>query len=683
MRRIFLACSLVLLTLTAVSQQPYTPLQKSLRVFDPSILDKSVDPCVDFYKFSCNGWLKANPLPADQVSYGRFTELAELNRARLRTILESVAAASTSRTANEQKIGDEYASCMNVAGIEQLGTKPFQPELDLIAALTNRKQLPALLAHLHQIGVSSFFAPGSTQDLSDATQMIAELGATGLGLPDRDYYFRTDEKSVETRRRYVEHVVKMLQLSGESQPDAKRDADAVLALETRLAKSMLTNVERRDPKNLDNPTTLDALRKLLTSFDLDAYGKALQVGNVDGKKINIEQPKALSEFNAIAADTDLAVIRAYLRWHLLHAVAGTSSPKVFDDENFDFYSHFLRGQQKPQDRWKRCTTLVDRELGEALGQVYVAKYFPPEAKQKTLKMTLAIERAMGEDLDALDWMSAETKVRAKEKLHTVVNKIGYPDKWRDYSGLSIVRGDSLGNQLRARSFNLKRELDKIGKPTERGEWDMTPPTVNAYYNPQMNDVNFPAGYLQPPFFSALEDEAANYGDMGSTIGHELTHGFDDEGRHFDANGNLKEWWTAEDSKKFEARADCVVKQYDAVEPVPGVHINGKLTLGENIADIGGNLLAWMAWLEEAKAAHVNMNAKLDGYTPAQRFWIANAQQWCTNIRPENLRNMLYTNPHAPEDARTNLPLQDSEDFAKAFGCKKGSPMAPVKTCKVW
>jgi len=400
-------------------------------------------------------------------------------------------------------------------------------------------------------------------------------------------------------------------------------------------------------------------------------------------KANNTEPKYIAEFNKLIADTPLDQIKTYLRWHLLHAYAGTSMPESFETESWNFYAHILNGAEKQQERWKRCTSRVDREMGEALGQVYVAKYFPPAEKQQALEMTLAIEQAMGRDIDSLDWMSPETKVQAKEKLHTVMNKIGYPDKWRDYSTLSIVRGEPLGNLQRVRQFNFNRQLAKIGKPVDKSEWFMSPPTVNASYDPQQNNVNFPAGYFQPPFFSGKEDDAANYGDMGSTIGHELTHGFDDEGRQFDKDGNLKDWWTKEDEKKFNDRAQCMVKQYDAIEAVPGVHLNGKLTLGENLADLGGLWLAWLAWQDKAHAAHVDMNAKTDGYTPEQRFWIAYAQQWCTQTRPEQLRSQAQTDPHAPDEYRANSVLQDLPEFAKSFSCKPTAKMVSATPCRVW
>ena len=659
-----------------------------MRVFDPSLIDKTIDPCENFYRYSCNGWFQRNPLPADQTSYGRFTELAELNRLHLRQILEEAAVPTATRgtdekprSVTEQKIGDEYASCMDIATINKQGLAPLQPELDRIAALRTPADLPALLAHLHAIGVNAFFALGSSQDFADSSSVISFYGAGGLGLPERDYYTRTDAKSIETRQQYVAHVQRIFVLAGESEAQAAQDAKTVLALETRLAKASLTITEQRDPQNLNHPTDISGFSKELSHFSLAEFVIAAHAPAAG--KANDMEPKFFAEFNALLSDTPIDQIRTYLRWHLLHAYAGTSLPESFDQENWNFYSHTLNGAEKQQERWKRCTTRVDRELGEALGQVYVARYFPPAEKQRTLEMTLSIEQAMDKDLDGLDWMSAATKVKAKEKLHSVMNKIGYPDKWRDYSTLTIMRGDALGNQMRAHEFEVARDLAKIGKPVDKGEWQMTPPTVNAYYDPQMNNVNFPAGYLQPPFFSGKEDDAANYGDMGSTIGHELTHGFDDEGRQFDKDGNLLNWWTKGDEKEFADRAECMVRQYDAIEAVPGVHLNGKLTLGENLADLGGLWLAWEAWLDKAAAAHLDMSATQDGYTPEQRFWIAYAQQWCTQTRPERLRTQAQTDPHAPDEYRTNTVLQDLPEFAKSFSCRKTAAMVVPKPCRVW
>lgn len=657
----------------------------TLKVFDPSLVDKTVDPCQNFYRYSCNGWLKNNPLPKDQTSYGRFTELSDINRQKLRLILDGTSTISATRTANEQKIGDEYATCVDFAAINARGTAPFQPLLDRIAALKDKRDLPALLASLHRQGVNALFASGSNQDFAESTRVIAFFSAGGLGLPERDYYTRSDAKSVEQRNQYVQHVTRMFKLLGEPDSKASQDAQIVLALETRLAKASLTITETRNPQNLNHPIKLAAFETSVSTFDFNAYLAGLKAPLHDPQTdgINVTEPKFFAEVNAILTDTDLGAIQTYLRWQFIHSIAGTSTPQSFDDENFNFYARTLRGQEEQQPRWKRCTRRVDNELGEALGEVYISRYFPPSEKKRALDMTVAIEAAMGRDIDSLDWMSPETKIRAKEKLHSVANKIGYPDKWRDYSRLDIVRGDALGNMLRAREFESDRDLAKIGKPVDRAEWAMTPPTVNAYYNPQMNDVNFPAGYLQAPFFTAQEDDAANYGDMGSTIGHELTHGFDDEGRQFDAKGNLTDWWTTQDGKKFTERTDCMVKQFDGYLPVENVHINGKLTLGENLADLGGLWIAYLAWVDESQKVHLDMTAKQDGYTSEQRFMVAYAQQWCTQTRPEALRTQLQTDPHAPDEYRANGILADMPEFAKSFNCKKGQPMVAEKVCRVW
>lgn len=678
---ISIALALGIPALGGFAQSAAPGAKPALRVFDPSLVDAGVDPCENFYRYSCNGWFKRNPLPADQTSYGRFTELAEINRGHLREILEQASVVSQARTANEQKIGDEYAGCMDTAAINARGIAPLRPAIDRIETLKDNQNLPALLAYLHSIGVSAFFGMGSSPDYANASQTIIAFGAGGLGLPERDYYTRDDAKSVEQRKQYVEHVKKIFVLAGESEAQAAHDAATVLALETRLAKATLTETETRDPQNLNHPTEIASLEKTLPHFALAEYLAALHAPAAG--KANNMQPKFFAEFNTLLADTPAATLRVYLRWQLLHAFAGTSLPESFDHENWNFYAHTLNGAEKPQERWKRCTSRVDRELGEALGQAFVAKYFSPADKQRANDMTTLVEQEMAKDIDSLDWMSDVTKDKAKAKLHAVMNKVGYPDKWRDYAKLEIVRGDVLGNAQRVAQFETARDLAKIGKPVDKTEWNMTPPTVNAYYDPQMNNVNFPAGYFQPPFYSSLEDDAANYGDMGSTIGHELTHGFDDEGRQFDKDGNLLNWWTADDEKKFNERAACVVKQYDAIEAVPGVHLNGKLTLGENLADIGGTLLAWMAWKDRAAAEHIDPAAKIDGYTADQRFWIAYAQQWCTQTRPEQLRSQALTDPHAPDEYRTNTVLQDLPDFAKSFSCKPTAAMASKNPCRVW
>lgn len=677
---VLLFLALVLpLTGFAQSKAPTSPAPV-LRVFDPTLIDTSVNPCDNFYQFACRGWIKRNPLPADQSYYGRFSELYNLNRTHLRQILDQSASAAN-RAPNEQKIGDEYTSCMDVTALDAKGITPLQPMMDEIAALKSVSQLPTLVGALQRMGVGIFFDMGSSPDYANSTQMIAFYDAGGKGLPERGFYTRADAKSAEIRSEYVAHIAKMLTLAGEPADKAAQDAAAVMAFETKLAEASLTATEERDPQAVNHPSDVATMSRQMTHFSLTDYLTAY--GGPTSGKINVTQPKFYAALNDLVVATPIETLRAYMRWHVLHSYASTSLPESFERENWHFYAHILNGAEKQQDRWKTCTSRVDHELGDALGQVYVARYFPPEDKQRTLDLTLAIEQAMSRDIDSLDWMSAETKAQAKIKLRGVMNKIGYPDKWKSYETLKIVKGDAASNQMRVSEFNNARDLAKIGKPVDRSEWEMTPPTVNAYYDPQENNVNFPAGYLQPPFFSSKEDDAANYGDMGSTIGHELTHGFDDEGRQFDATGNLKDWWTKSDEEKFNDRTECMVKQYDAIEVVPGIHLNGKLTLGENLADLGGLKLALLAWVLKAQDEHVDMTARMDGYTPEQRFWIAYAQQWCSETRPEALRTQAQTDPHSPDEYRTNTVLQDMPEFARSFACKQTDKMVTLKPCQIW
>ncbi len=670
----------IVFTATGMAQTAKTSAASPLRVFDPSLVDATVNPCQDFFQYSCGNWMKKHPLPADRSYYGRFSELYDLNLSHLRGILEQ-AETGKARTPNEQKIGDEYASCMDVKAIDATGMKPLEPMLRKIDAMKSAEELPALVGALQRMGVRVYFDMGASPDYADSSREIAFYDAGGKGLPERGFYTRTDAKSAEIRKEYVAHITKMLTLAGEPADRAATDAAKVMALETKLAEASLTAVEERDPQAENHPSDVATLSAEMTHFSLAVYLKA--DGAPASGKINVTQPKFYAALNELLATTPIETERAYLRWHLLHAFAATSLPESFEQENWHFYAHILGGAEKQQERWKTCVSRVDHEMGDALGQVYVARYFPPSDKQRTLELTEAIEQAMGQDIQSLDWMSAATKAQAMIKLHGVMNKIGYPDKWKSYRTLTIVKGDAVGNQERVSEYKTARDLAKIGKPVDREEWQMTPPTVNAYYDPQENNVNFPAGYLQPPFFSGKEGDAANYGDMGSTIGHELTHGFDDEGRQFDATGNLKDWWTKGDEERFTARAACMVKQYDVIEVVPGVHLNGKLTLGENLADLGGLRLALMAWLQKADAAHVEMAAKRDGYTPEQRFWIAYAQQWCSETRPEALRTQAQTDPHAPDKYRTNTILQDMPEFAKSFSCKQGDAMVIAQPCRIW
>jgi putative endopeptidase len=652
---------------------PYTPS------LDVNAMDKLADPCVDFYQYSCGGWKKNNPIPPDQTSWEVYGKLYQDNLNFLRSILER-ASSEAQRDAVTQKIGDFYGACMDESAVQKRGLSPVQGDLDAIARLNSVQGITPLIAHLQfAYGRSILFAQGSTQDPDNAEQEIAELDQGGLGLPDRDYYLKTDAKSQETRQRYVEHVQKVFELMGENSVAAKTDADTVMRMETAMAKAQLTRVERRDPYKLKHKMKVADLRGIAPNIEWKAYYAELQYPGFD--IVNVATPEYLKEVNGQLASEPIANWKTYLRFH----VVDSSSPYLssqFVDENFDFYRKYLRGAKEQQARWKRCVQYADRDLGEALGQVYVRTAFSPEMKASTLDMVRRIEDAMAERIRALDWMSPETKQQALNKLTAIRNKIGYPDKWRDYSSVNIARADFAGDVLRATEFERRREINKIGKPVDRGEWDMSPPTVNAYYNPQMNDINFPAGVLQPPLYDAKLDDAPNYGDTGGTIGHELTHGFDDEGSQFDANGNLKNWWTKEDRAKFDARTKCVQDQYAQYVVVDDIHINSALTLGEDVADLGGEILAYIAWKGATKDKDLT---PMDGLTPDQRFFVGFAQWVCSNDRPEELRVRALTDPHSPGKYRVNGVVVNMPEFSQAFSCKEGQPMVKPadKVCKVW
>src|SRR5215470_14796688 len=587
-----------LVTCTAFAQTAPPPSAPSenrvlqLKGLDPNLMDKSVDPCVDFYQYACGGWLKQNPVPADQSSYGRDTELAERNRLILRDILEKASTNDPKRSAVNQKIGDYYSSCMDENAIERKGIAALKPELDQIAAIKDKADLAPAIAHLHLVNVDALFSYGSDQDFKDANSVIAEADQGGLGLPERDYYTRTGTKDEEIRKQYIQHVTNMLKLLGEPQSQAAADAQTVMQIETALASGSLTVVDRREPSNLYRKMPVKDLEGMAPLFTWSTYMRSVGTPPVDS--LNVAVPQFFKSLNTVLEQRSLDEIKTYLRWQIVHTLA-PMLPTAFVNENFNFYSRTLQGAKELQPRWKRCVRSTDRMLGEALGQAYVDRTFGVEGKTRTLTMVRDIEKAMQSDLEQLDWMTPQTRQRALEKLHTVVNKIGYPDKWRDYTKYKVVRGDALGNFIRGAEFESHRQLDKIGKPVDRTEWGMTPPTVNAYYNPQMNDINFPAGVLQPPLYDPKLDDAPNYGNTGSTIGHELTHGFDDEGRQFDAQGNLKDWWTKDDAKGFEDRINCLRDQFATYIVVDDIHINSKLTSGEDVADLGGTLIAYIAW----------------------------------------------------------------------------------------
>lgn len=651
-----------------------------IRGLDKGLIDTSSDPCTNFYQYACGNFAKLHPIPSDQSSYDSFAIVYEYTQHELYGLLEKASANDPSRTPNEQKIGDFYATCMDLSATEKT-LAALQPEFDRIANLKGKDELPPLLAHYQLIGVNAFLSFGEQQDFKDATKQIAAADQGGLGLPERDYYLRTGEDAEKTRQQYVQHITNMLKLLGEPDAKAASDAQAIMQLETTLAKNSMDVTSRRDPKNVYHPMSVAQLTALTPDFSwshfLDHSGAPVVTD------LNVANPDFFKGLNPLIAATDLDTIKTYLRWQLINSVPDITLPEKMDAESFDFYGRKLRGQPAQQARWKRCATATDSALGEAVGQVYVAKDFPPASKAATVQMVDDIEAALGKDIDTLEWMSADTKVKAKEKLQLVADKIGYPNHWRDYSTLTITRGDALGNALRATEFESRRQLAKIGKPVDRGEWGMTAATVNAYYNWGMNDINFPAGILQSPFYDSHATDAEIYGHGGSIVGHELTHGFDDQGRQFDGHGNLTDWWTAEDGKKFDAKADCEVKEYGDFTAVDDVKVNGKLTLGENTADNGGIRLAYMAYLEEARRKNIDLNQMQDGYTPIQQFFLAYGQNWCDNTRPETTRLQVQTDPHSPDKFRVNGVVRNMPEFGQAFGCKTGQPMMPANMCRVW
>ncbi len=665
---------------TDVSAAKPAEVYQPIPGFDATSLDTSVDPCNDFYKFACGKFAANHPIPSDQPEVDQFYALYNVNTQSLNGILAKAAAGGASRSPNEQKIGDYYKSCMDTDAIEREGLAPLKPYLDKIDSISSLNDLAPLIGELQRYGIDVFFGYGEQQDFKDAAKQIAFIDQAGLGLPERDYYFRTGAKDETVRKQYVEHVAKMLTLAGTPAEKAKKDADAIMAFETKLAKASMPVTERRDPEKVYHLQTIATFNETVDADSFDQFRQAIHSPAIT--EINNTNPEFITALMANLRSADLDTLKAYMRYHLLTGAANRL-PKRFDDENFDFYGRILTGQPEQSARWKRCSNAVNGALGEALGQVYVEQYFAGDSKAKMLEMVHDIENAMGKDIDQLEWMSPTTKVKAREKLHGIANKIGYPDKWRDYTKLEVKPEDSLGNKFRGNAFENDRQLNKIGQPVDHSEWGMTPPTVNAYYDPSMNDINFPAGILQPAFYDQKQDDAVNYGHIGAVIGHELTHGFDDQGRKFDAKGNMTDWWTPEDAKKFETRTDCLVNEYGGFTAVDDVKVNGKLTLGENTADNGGLLLAYMAYLERAKAAKVDVNAKINGYTAPQRFYIAYAQNWCENSRPEVIRQQVLTDPHSPDHFRANGAIVNQPGFSSAFGCRKGVPMVPANSCRVW
>ena len=668
---------LLVLSLAAWSLWGQAPEKPSSALgFSVKNIDATANPCTNFYQYACGGWLKNNPIPADQARWGRFDQLEERNRDVLHEILEAASKPDASRDSTARMIGDYYAACMDEKAVEAGGLQPLEDELGWIRGLRDKAQLAAVVARLQRGGVEAMFEFSSGQDFKDSNQVIAQVDQGGLGLPERDYYLKQDAQSAELRRKYVEHVARMFVLAGETAAAAKASAETAMKIETALAQGSLDIVSRRDPEKVYHKISTREMEALSLVFHWKEYLRAS--GAPAFESVNVAWPAFLEALNGAIGRFSLAGWKTYLTWHLLHAEARLL-PEAFVKENFAFYGKTLTGATEIRPRWKRCVDLTDAELGEALGKKFVEKTFGAEGKARTLQMVDALEKALGQDLEQVPWMTAETKKQALVKLDAIANKIGYPDRWRDYSSVAIRRDDLVGDTLRAEAFEFQRQLNKIGKPVDRQEWGMTPPTVNAYYDQSMNDINFPAGILQPPFYDNAMDDAVNFGGIGMVIGHELTHGFDDQGRQFDAQGNLRDWWTPEDAKEFEKRAACIEREYSKFEVAPGAFVNGQLTLGENTADNGGVRIALMALLNTIGSTE----KKIDGFTPEQRLFLAFGQVWCGNEREEALRMQVKTNPHAPGKERVNGVVQNMPEFQRAFSCQPGQPMVSANACRVW
>jgi putative endopeptidase len=677
---IAMACTLILAAGPAMENGARAAAIEK-HAFDVTDLDRTCPPCQDFYKFATGGWTTHNPIQPAYARWGRFDALQNSNQEILRQILESAARVKNAAPGSvDQKIGDFYASCMDTTRIEADGIKPIEPELARVDKLASVADIPEEVAHLQNIGVNALFFFGSSQDDKNSTEVIADAEQGGLGLPDRDYYTNTDDKSRQMRDKYEQHVARMLALAGDAPEQAAAEAHTVLAIETQLAQVSKTAVELRDPEANYHKMAADEVRALTPDFSWETYFR--DTGFPDIREVDVRQPEFFEALDKDLAGVALDDWKTYFRWHILHAAAAGLSEK-FVDENFDFFGRTLTGAQELQPRWKRCVSATDSNLGEALGQKYVARNFPPAAKERARAMVQNLVQALRADIETLPWMSPPTREQALAKLSAMALKIGYPDKWRDYSSYQVTRGPYVENLERGSAFEFHRDLAKIGKPVDRGEWEMTPPTVNAYYEAAMNEIVFPAGILQTPFFDAKADDALNYGGIGAVIGHEMTHGFDDQGRQYDAQGNLRNWWTPEDQANFEARAQCVEKQFDSFVVEGDLHENGKLVLGESIADLGGLTIAHLAF--EASLAGKPVPAKIDGFTAEQRFYLEFARIWGSTERLEYQRNMTVVNPHPLPRFRATAPLTNMPEFAAAFSCQAGDPMVrpAADRCKIW
>src|SRR2546423_677315 len=648
--------------------------------FDFANLDRNASACQDFNQFASGGWMAKNPVPGAYSVWGRFTQLDEQTINVCHDILEGLLKKKQLASGNEQKIADYYASCMDEPKIEMEGGKPLDPEMQRIAQISDVLSLEDEIANLHVHRIPAVFGFGANQDAKDSSQIIAQITQGGLGLPDRDYYTSDEAKMKATREEYQKHVSRTFELLGDTADQAAKESATVIRIETKLAEKSATRIQRRNPEANYHPMNKMLLLEMTPDFDWGRYFR--NVGMPEIGKVNVGQPDFFKAADKILISTPIDDWKVYLRWHVVNAASNTLSSK-FVQETFNFNGKYLQGTTEMLPRWKRCVGSTDRALGEALGQLYVTKTFTPQAKERARTMVANLIAALQDDLTTLNWMSDETRKKAIAKLNAYIKKIGYPDKWRDYEALQVTRGPYYNNLVNAGAFEFKRNLGKIGRPVDKTEWGMSPPTVNAYYNPQFNEIVFPAGILQPPFYDPKADDAFNYGGIGAVIGHEMTHGFDDSGARYDANGNLTMWWTPEDYKKFTARTDCVVKQFDSFEVEPGLHQKGQLVVGESVADLGGLTVAYAAYQKSLQGKPRPRD--INGFTPEQRFFLGWAQVWAQNIRPEAARLRTATDPHPLGKFRVNGPLSNMPQFAAAYQCKSGDAMVrpPDQRCQIW
>jgi putative endopeptidase len=678
MRNFLMLLVVTIMLASALFAQDKENVQPPAEVrFSVDMLDKSIDPCNDFYAYACSKWLAKNPIPSDRSSWGRFNELQQRGEFIVRDILEKASVEAPGRSANQQKIGDYYASCMDEAAIEKAGTKPLQRDFQTIAAMKSKADLAPELVRLHGQGADVLFGFDSGSDFKNASSIIAQVDQGGMGMPDRDYYFKDDPKSVELRKKYVAHVAKMFTLLGDDEAKAAAEAKVVMDIETALAKGALDQTSRRDPQKIYHKLSNQELEALSPAFNWNAYFQGVAAPHFDS--LNVIEPEFIKNMQEVIGAYSLDDWKIYLRWHALHASV-TELPSAFVNENFEFYGKTLQGTKELRPRWKRCVGYTNGDLGELVGQIYVEETFGAEGKARTLAMVDALEKALGEDIKNVPWMGADTKAQALVKLKAITNRIGYPDKWREYSNLQIVRGDALGNSQRANQNDFQWRLKKIGTPLDKREWPYPPMTVNATYDPTQNNVTFPAGILQPPFYDNHADNALNFGGIGAVIGHELTHGFDDEGSQFDADGNLRDWWTASDKKQFEERTGCIRDQYGSFVAVDDLKVNGKLTLGENTADNGGLRIAYMAMLNTFAGKEP---APIDGLTAEQRFFLGFANVWCQGRTDAFSRMLVTLDPHSPPKYRVNGTISNMPEFREAYHCAATAPMVNQNACRVW